>query len=424
MAFTPSLTLFVQRSCSELGLDVAHCQPYVDGVKNPKYDQAQQKASTLASIMVIGTGVPQVAVCALLGCLGDAYGRKVPLLSPLVGGLLFALTWRFSESWAFIFTMGAVSSLSGGMYVCNQAAFASLADVTQHASPQDRSRVFGMVEAGIWIGLLAGPIAGGMLTDLMGSQQAFIAPAAVALLNFIITSLTYRETLAHDRRRPMVWKRANPFSALSMFLETRTTVLMGFVLLFGLTSQNGAVAVLSLYVQKVANLDAAVLGLLQSTVFGGSVIGLMIVMPMLVRCLTLPKILVLSCLNGALCWLFMAVSSAVWQLFVGSACLLFAALFFPVVRCGMANTFGSSRYGESLAAVGTLEQVCYLIGPPLLNSIYHSSEASTWRVGGLTVRCLALATAALFYLAAALSGSMVRNIPLESNHLVDAADCQ
>mmetsp|Transcript_41950 Transcript_41950/g.72680 ORF Transcript_41950/g.72680 Transcript_41950/m.72680 type:complete len:576 (-) Transcript_41950:26-1753(-) len=409
--------LFLLRSCSEQGLDAAHCQAYVDGAENTIYDQAQKEAAHLESIAGLISGVPLLVGCALLGSLGDAYGRKVPLLLNVIGSTLNVWIWALFESWAVLFTLGAFCSLFGPLWSGNQAAFASLADATQHASSEQRALVFSMVEGCVFIGMTIGPTIGGALADWLGNQPSLFVPAVVGILNFVVTSLTYRETLAHDHRQPLAWKRANPVSSLGMFLKTRTTLMMGSIVFFCQCAQFGTGSVVALYAQKVANANATTLGLLGSTQSVSQICGLMIIMPMLVQCLSLEKILLISCLNGVLCSFLLALSGAVWQLFAGSAGLLLVALIYPVIRCGMTNTFGRSRYGDSLTAVAMMETLCPMLGVPIFNSIYQVSEASEWTVGGLTVRCLAFMAIALFYLVASLGSLLVRDIPPEFDKL-------
>lgn len=430
MLFTPLAELFLSRECLKLGLDAAHCKEKTDGIVNPLYDTAQANAASLASVYMLLGGVPQVFVCALYGCLGDCYGRRVPLLVPLGGGVLVALSLAMIDSNTLVLVGTTTASFCGGIYVYNHAAFAALADVTQDASPQQRSRVFGMVEGSLWVGLLIGPVLGGFATQALGPMRACFVPAGLQVLNLLITSLTFRETLDESRRRPFTWKRANPFSSVWMFATTRTTVLLGCVMLAALSAQNGGVSFLSLYVQKVVvGVTPVALGSFQSTVLGASVAGLLIFMPLLVQCLSLSLVTAVSCLNAVLCYCLFAMATEEWQFFAISAGLVLTACFFPIVRTGMSNTFGRDRYGESLAAVGVLEQFCSMIGSPIVNSVYVASEKVEFQVGSLTVRSVACLCVAGMYLLAAIAGLLLPELPKDSSQetsLLDGdsrADC-
>lgn len=424
MIFTPQATYFVHRACVEIGLDADHCHPYVDGLKNPKYDEAQEKSAGMNTALFFVTGAPQVAVCALLGCLGDAYGRRVPLLIPVLTGTMQGVIWLLVDSLELVTALLTILYFGGGIYVFNHATFASLADATQDATPRQRSIVFGMVEGALWVGLLCGPVLGGFIVTLVGegNKIAFLGSTAVGALNLVITFFTYRETLDHERRKPFSWKRANPFASLALFAESRTTILFAGVMLFALSSQNGAVAMISMYAQKVSNISPTMLGLLQSVVLGTSVFGLLVCMPVIVRCMSLPKLVVVSCLNGVLCWLLLSIVAQSWQLFAGSAGLILTATFFPVVRVGMTNTFGHSRYGESLAAVGVLEQICQMVGPPFVSFVYQKTEATTFMIGSITVRSLACVACAILYFLASLFAMLVRHFPEESTSCASVVD--
>lgn len=430
MSFTPLTELFIERMCAESGLDVAHCKPKIDGKKNPKYDDAQGRAAQASVLYTLATGVPPLITCSLFGCLGDAYGRRLPLIMPILAGVAQGIAFAATNSNDAAIIICAPLAFGGGMYVSNLCAFSSLADVTRNSSAKKRALVFSLVEAAIWVGLLMGPVVGGEMAHIVGNQHAFYVSSAVGLVNLLITLFTYPDTLDCNRRRAFSWRRANPFASIHMFLETRATVLLGLILLLSLTAQSGGLANVSLYALKVSSgMTPTLLGLLQSTLLGAAVIGLVVVMPLLVRCISLEKIVVLSCLDGAIAYLLMALVSQEWQLFAVGACLFFAGCYFPVVRCGMANTFGSEHYGEALAAVGVVEQLCQLIGAPIINGVYQGTESVEFSIGSLTVHSIACVSAAGMYLIAVIAGFFLQHVPHEGGSSFIASgslisDCQ
>lgn len=414
MAFTPLTVLFVQRACEQNGLDKEHCKSTVDGVDNPAYNDAQKKAAQNSVLYTLLTGVPPLITCAFFGCVGDAFGRRIPLVMPLIGGIPSGIAFAATSSSSAAILICAPFAFAGGAYVSNLSAFSSLADVTKHSTPKERAVAFSLVESAIWIGLLIGPFVGGMLADAVGPQKCFWITASVGVLNLLVVLLTYPETLEHDQRRPFSWRRANPFASIHMFFQTRTTLLLGLILLLSLTAQSGGLGNISLYALKVCpGIAPTMLGLLQSTVLGSAVIGLMIIMPCIVRCVSLARIVVMSCLSGGFAYLLFSVVSQEWQFFAVGSGLFFAGCYFPVVRCGMTNTFGKERYGESLAAVGVIEQLCNLIGSPIINGVYTATESVEFSIGSISVRSIAMLTAAGMYLTAAVLATFLPHVPHE-----------
>ena len=84
---------------------------------------------------------------------------------------------------------------------------------------------------------------------------------------------------------------------------------------------------------------------------GMQFVGLCSLVPVLVRFLPLRTVLLVS--------LIMAFVS--WHCYATGLSLVNAA-FFPIVRTRISNTFGAQTYGESLAAVGVLEQIASTLG--------------------------------------------------------------
>jgi len=192
-------------------------------------------------------------------------------------------------------------------------------------------------------------------------------------------------------------------------------------LLLALAAQNGGMAMLSLYALKTSSaFTPTVLGMLQSTCLGATSIGLVVFMPMLVRFLPLSKIIVLSCLNGAISYLMLSLASKEWQFFAGGASLFLASCYFPIVRCSMTNSFGKKHYGEALAAVGAVEQLCQLIGSPIINGIYQATENDRISIGSLTEHSIACLGASGMYLVAAVFGMFLRHVPCEADGNVES----
>lgn len=415
MSFTPLAVLWVHRACASVGLSASECTPKMpDGSDNERYLHAQSEAASSSVYYTLFTGIPSVLTCAIFGCLGDSYGRRIPLLMPLAGMVMQGFVWGLTPSNEWAIGLNTALSTLGGIYVCNMGVFSSLADATMNSSTEHRTLAFGMVEGVLWVGLLLGPITGGLMVHFFGAQKAFLCSAGIGVANFLLTLLTYPETLEEGRKRQFSWHRANPFVSVRLFSTSRTTVLLGLVMLMGLSSQSGGSAWLGLYAQgEKFGLSATMLGILQSTLLGASVVGLLIAMPLLVRCISLPKLLIMACCNACICWTLMSLADKAWQLYAIAATSVLAALFFPIVRCGMANTFGKARYGEALAAVGVIEQLCNMLGAPIINGVYAATQHIHFTVGNLEVYTLAPLTAAAMYSIALVAGAFLKHIPHE-----------
>lgn len=388
MSGSPFTNMVLERACNNHNITWTGCHRQVDGVPVVGYDDAQKSAARWMSFFSLSNGLLQVAFCSFYGVLGDAYGRRFPLILPLVGGVFSGLAIVLvpaSRANDVLLILTFFTSILGGQYVTNHAAMATLADVTQHASPQQRSFVFSMVEAANWGGLLVGPTIGGFFAEQFGNQQALFAPLSTNAFNLVLTVLTYRETLDVSQRRPFNGRRANPFVAMWLFTETKTVALLACVLVFGMFAQTGGGSVLGLYAIKIADLSPIQLGEFSTVQLGSGCLGLIFLMPLLTRCMSLVRLMGLSMLNAAVCWLLISVAWEAWQLFVIAVFFMLNAVFFPIIRTGVVNTFGRHRYGESLAAIGTVEQATIMLAPFLMQTLYGATLDYQFSIGPLTV---------------------------------------
>ena len=95
--------------------------------------------------------------------------RRLPRL------LVPAGTYCGLADWPASLALIALFSCTGGMYACMSSSFAALADVTTGMDPTVRARKFGMAEGGIWLGLVAGPVAA------HGNRRLVLGPHAIFL---------------------------------------------------------------------------------------------------------------------------------------------------------------------------------------------------------------------------------------------------
>lgn len=400
-------------TCKKHGLDEDRCHEPTDGTRSPAYERVQADAAIWQAFYQTGVSIPPVFVCSLYGLLGDQSGRRSPMLAPLIGYMIGTAAWGLLEDPVTIAVICIVLGLSGGMYVFNLSGFSALADVTQRVSPEQRSRIFAIGEGAVFLGQLLGPLAGGFLSQWLGPKNAMLAITVGFCADFLLTFVGFPESLDPARRRRIDWRRANPLAALLLFFETRTTFLLALQCLFALTAMSGGLANVSLYSIKAANFSPEAVGALQSMVLGSSTLGLFVIMHLLVRCLPLKWVSCISGINAVLAWLLMSTATKAWQFFTYAGSMVLIACFFPVVRVGFSNTFGRERYGESLAAIAVLENICSLIALPIVNGIYYSTLTTELRLGPVTVHCMAYIGVAGLFALSALAAALLPGIPKE-----------
>jgi MFS family permease len=141
------------------------------------------------------------AVCAgvcgpFWGRLSDRMGRKPVMMICLAGAAFSYLLLGFSSELWMIFCARAFAGLMAGNY---GVVSAMIADLT---TPANRARGMGMLGAAFGLGLVVGPVMGGLLA---GPDNSFALPCLVAggmsITALIAAQLFLQESLDPDRRR-------------------------------------------------------------------------------------------------------------------------------------------------------------------------------------------------------------------------------
>ena len=142
----------------------------------------------------------------VVGSLSDRYGRKPILVFSLVIMAFDYVLMAFAGTiWLLL-----IGRIIGGITASTHAtAAAYIADVSK---PEEKAANFGLIGAGFGIGLVFGPVIGGLLAEF-GTRAPFWAAAVLALSNAIFGWYVLKESVTDANRRAFDWKRANPFGA-------------------------------------------------------------------------------------------------------------------------------------------------------------------------------------------------------------------
>ena len=148
----------------------------------------------------------QFAAGPTLGNLSDRFGRRPVLLLSLFALAVDYLIMGFAPALWLLFVGRALAGIAGATYA---TANAFIADISP---PHQRAQNFGLLGAGFGVGLVAGPLIGGLAGEL-GTRAPFFAAAALAFANLAYGALVLPESLAPESRRRFDWRPANPLGA-------------------------------------------------------------------------------------------------------------------------------------------------------------------------------------------------------------------
>ena len=175
---------------------------------------AQQYASGAVLIGLLGSlyAAMQFFGGPFLGGLSDRAGRRPVLLLCLFGTSFAYLLLGLADTLLLLVVAVALAGVAGGTLATAQAY---IADST---SPEDRARGLGLIGAAFGLGLIAGPVLGGLLSLFSLGAPAFAA-SVLALSNVAFGFFVLPESLPLMRRTSTPILRLNPISQLGGVLR-------------------------------------------------------------------------------------------------------------------------------------------------------------------------------------------------------------
>jgi DHA1 family tetracycline resistance protein-like MFS transporter len=332
----------------------------------------------------------QFVASPVLGALSDRFGRRpVLLLSTLGLGLDYLLmAWAPTIEWLLL---GRV--ISGITAATFATAGAYIADVTP---PERRAGAFGMLGAAFGVGFVLGPAFGGLLGHA-DPRLPFWVAGGFSLVNSLYGLFVLPESLAHDRRAPFAWRRANPVGSLQL--------LRSHPELFGLAATNflGYVAhevlpsTFVLYTSYRLGWDDRAMGLFLAAVgLGGLVVSGGLVRPIVSR-LGERRALYTGLACGAAAFAIYGLAPTSALLCMGLPLQSLWGLANPTSQALMTRHVDPSEQGQLQGANASLRGIAGLIGPGLFTQTFalFIGAGAAWHLPGapFLVAATLLATA-------------------------------
>jgi DHA1 family tetracycline resistance protein-like MFS transporter len=170
---------------------------------------AREYAAGAAIVGLLGSlyAATQFVGGPFLGGLSDRTGRRPVLVVCLLGASLAYLLLGLAETLFLLFAAVVLAGAAGGTQATAQAYIAD------SISPEHRARGLGLIGAAFGLGLMAGPVLGGLLSLYSLHAPAFAA-AALALANAAFGFFVLPESLPPELRVPTPLRRLNPLSQL------------------------------------------------------------------------------------------------------------------------------------------------------------------------------------------------------------------
>jgi MFS family permease len=154
-------------------------------------------------LMTMSFALAQMIGAPLMGSLADSKGRRPIILLSLSAVTLSYIGYLLSPSTIFfILIRGAAGFLSAGLFPASMGVVADL------VSENQRARWAGIIMGSYAVGMIFGPVIGGVLYDGFGYAAPFISSAVVAFMALTAAFYVVPETrTAELRQREMLRNR-------------------------------------------------------------------------------------------------------------------------------------------------------------------------------------------------------------------------
>ncbi|XP_075887780.1 lysosomal proton-coupled steroid conjugate and bile acid symporter SLC46A3 [Nelusetta ayraudi] len=355
------------------------------------HEEVQRQASLFSLYSELLSTIPSMIVTLMLVAYSDRGGRKITIIMPLVGTLIYTvslLTVSFFELNVYLI-IGAslLSSLFGGLGSFLGGCFAYIADLCEDG----RQKTMRMAGVDMMIGLLSGvaSISTGYFLNAAGFNWPFLTSILCQILNLLYAIFVLEETVTKPQADANSADSVTQRSTLKQMIcgvyemfaraSSRTrTVLALLILIFTSLSfaYFGGISLLTLYeLNKPLCWSEILIGYgsaLSFTVFLTSFLGVMLLTYFGVPQLAIVLIGILSIMAGMILLTF---TKTTLMMFLVRLPMLLSVMPFPVLRSMMSKIISKAEQGSLFAFLSFVESLTTNTSVAVFNSVYSATVA-------------------------------------------------
>ncbi len=323
----------------------------------------------------------------ILGALSDRFGRKVILVSSLIGSAAGYLIIGLSSTLWLLFLGRLIEGLTGGEI---SAIFAYFADIT---SKEKRINYFGWVSAVAGLGTALGPLIGGFLARFGPSVPLF----AASLLTFIHAIYGYvfmPESLTKKNRSPQItFTQLDPFNQLRSIFSI-SSVKWFMVCGFFIWLPNGLLqAIFAQFSIDTFSLSPLSIGFMFSLIGVMDILVQSFIMPILLNYLKDQQIIQLGISNELFGYLLIFLSvffPKIWLFVLGMLFFAFGDAIFTPSFNGLLSKKSVQDQGKIQGSAQSIQALARIIGPIIGGQLYGNIHHSLPALIGILCVCLSL----------------------------------
>ncbi|XP_070699522.1 lysosomal proton-coupled steroid conjugate and bile acid symporter SLC46A3 [Pempheris klunzingeri] len=355
------------------------------------HKEVQKQASLFSLYSGLFSTIPSLVVTLMLVAYSDRGGRKITIIMPLVGALIYTLSFLtvsyFELNVYFLIGSSLLSSLFGGLGTFLGGCYAYVADLCEG----DRQKTLRMAGLDMMIGLLSGvaSLSTGYFLRATGFNWPFVTSALCQCLILLYAIFILEETVKKVPKDAVNLDGSPPRSALKQMIygvyqmfsgasRRCKTVLITLTLIFTSSSfvYIGGISSVTLYELNDPLCWTEILigygSALSTTVFLGSFMGVSAFTFCGVPQLIIVLMGILSIMSGMV---LLAFSKTTLLMFIVRVPLLLSVMPFPVLRSMMSKIISKSEQGALFAWLSFLESLTTSVSSAVFSSVYAATVA-------------------------------------------------
>ncbi|XP_041948456.1 solute carrier family 46 member 3 [Alosa sapidissima] len=364
----------------------SRCTPTNGSNHSNQHAEVQRAASLFSLYSDLFSSIPSLTVTLVLVSYSDQCGRKITIVLPLVGSLVYILAFLavsfFELNLYLLIVASFVSSLFGGVGTMLGGCFAYIADMCEDG----KQKMMRMAGVDMVIGLLSGvaSISTGYFLRAAGFNWPFFTSALFQLANllyaiFILAESRVVESPAEGVSCGMAMQKLVK-GVQQIFVggsHNRNCLLGLLITIFSVYTfaDMGGLSMTTLYELNEPLCWSEILigygSALSTTVFLTSFAGV----SLLSRCLPDVVIVLIGMLSLCSGLVFVAFAKTTLMMFLARIPMMLAVMPFPVMRSMMSKVISKSNQGVLFACVAFLESLSTNIGIAVFSSIYATTVA-------------------------------------------------
>lgn len=322
------------------------------------------QAAGYAGFLTLAYSLMQFLFSPLIGNLSDKFGRRPVLLSSLFGFGIDYLFLAFAPTIWWLFVGRIIAGITGASFT---TASAYIADVSE---PEKKAANFGMIGVAFGLGFIIGPVIGGILGKY-NVQYPFLAAAGLAFLNVIYGYFILPESLSKENRRPLDWKRCNPWGTLRQLSKYKAVFGLAVSLFLVYFAVQSVQSVWTFYTIKKFNWNEAWVG------YSLGAVGIMVAVVQggLIRVI-IPKLgqkrsIWVGLLLYSIGLILFAFASEGWMMFAFLIPYCLGGIAGPALQGYMSNGVPANEQGELQGGLTSLVSLSSIFGPLVMTWTFY-----------------------------------------------------